>query len=128
LRLDEQPDAELKAGDRILAEEFKPKQKVDVIGTSKGKGFTGLIKRHNFGGGKDTHGSMSHRAPGSIGQSSYPSRVLRGLRMAGRHGGKQITTIGLEIVEVHAEDNVILVRGAVPGPNGSYVVVRRSRK
>ena len=128
LRLDDQPDAELKAGDRVLAEEFKPNQKVDVTGTSKGKGFTGVIKRHNFSGGKDTHGSMSHRAPGSIGQSSYPSRVLRGLKMAGRHGGKQITTVGLEIVEVHPEDNVILVRGAVPGPNGSYVVVRRSRK
>ena len=128
LRLDTQPDAEFKAGDRILAEEFKPKQRVDVIGTSKGKGFTGLIKRHNFGGGKDTHGSMSHRAPGSIGSSSYPSRVFRGLRMAGRHGGAQVTTVGLEIVEVHPEDNVILVRGAVPGPNGSYVVVRRSLK
>ncbi|MEZ5393707.1 MAG: hypothetical protein R2724_12775 [Bryobacterales bacterium] len=71
---------------------------------------------------------MSHRAPGSIGQSSYPSRVFRGLRMAGRHGGARVTTVGLEIVEVHPEDNVILVRGAVPGPNGSYVVVRRSKK
>lgn len=128
LRLDAQPDAELKAGDRVLAEEFKPKQRVDVIGTSKGKGFTGIIKRHNFAGGKDSHGSMSHRAPGSIGQSSYPSRVFRGLRMAGRHGGARVTTIGLEIVEVHPEDNVILVRGAVPGPNGSYVIVRRSLK
>jgi large subunit ribosomal protein L3 len=128
LRLDEHPDAELKTGDRVLAEEFKPKQRVDVIGTSKGKGFTGLVKRHNFLGGSDTHGSMSHRAPGSIGSSSYPSRVFRGLRMAGRHGGSQVTTIGLEIVEVHPEDNVILVRGAVPGPNGGYVVVRRSRK
>ena len=128
LRLDEQPDAELKQGDRVLAEEFKPKQRVDVIGTSKGKGFTGLVKRHNFLGGCDTHGSMSHRAPGSIGSSSYPSRVFRGLRMAGRHGGARITAIGLEIVEVHPEENVILVRGAVPGPNGSYVVVRRSRK
>jgi large subunit ribosomal protein L3 len=128
LRLDNQPDAELKAGDRVLAEEFKPKQRVDVIGTSKGRGFTGLIKRHNFGGGKDTHGSMSHRAPGSIGSSSYPSRVFRGLRMAGRHGGARVTTVGLEIVEVHPEDNVILVRGAVPGPNGSYVVVRRSQR
>jgi large subunit ribosomal protein L3 len=128
LRLDSQPDAELKPGDRVLAGEFKPKQRVDVIGTSKGKGFTGLVKRHNFLGGSDTHGSMSHRAPGSIGSSSYPSRVFRGLRMAGRHGGAQVTTVGLEIVEVHPEDNVILVRGAVPGPNGAYVVVRRSLK
>jgi large subunit ribosomal protein L3 len=128
LRLDSQPDAEFKAGDRVLAEEFKPKQRVDVIGTSKGRGFTGQVKRHNFAGGSDTHGSMSHRVAGSIGQSSYPSRVFRGLRMAGQHGNKQITAIGLEIVEVHPEDNVILVRGAVPGPNGSYVVVRRSLK
>ena len=128
LRLDDDPTAELKAGDRILASEFKPKQKVDVVGASKGKGFQGVIKRHGFAGGPDTHGSMTHRVPGSIGQSSYPSRVLRGTRMGGQTGNKQITTVGLEIVRVLEDDNVILVRGAVPGANGSYVVVRRSRK
>ncbi|MBI1357601.1 MAG: 50S ribosomal protein L3 [Acidobacteria bacterium] len=128
LRLDDDPNAELKAGDRVLASEFKPKQKVDVVGTSKGKGFQGVIKRHGFAGGPDTHGSMTHRVPGSIGQSSYPSRVLRGTRMGGQTGNKRITTVGLEIVRVIEDDNVILVRGAVPGANGSYVVVRRSRK
>ncbi len=121
-------DAEYKAGDRILATEFKPQQRIDVIGTSKGKGFQGVIKRHGFSGGPDGHGSMSHRAPGSIGQSSYPSRVLKGMRMGGRMGGKRITAIGLEVFEVVEEDNLILVRGAVPGHNGSYVTVRRSEK
>lgn len=127
LRLSSSAD-ESKAGDRILASDFKPRQKVDVIGTSKGRGFQGVVKRHGFGGGPDTHGSMTHRVPGSIGQSSYPSRVLKGTRMGGRYGGKQITAIGLEIVDVREDDNVILVRGAVPGPNGGYVVMRRSRK
>ena len=121
-------DAEYKAGDRILASEFKPKQRVDVIGVSKGKGFQGVVRRHHFSGGPDTHGSMSHRAPGSVGQSSYPSRVLKGVRMGGRMGGKRNTMIGLEVVEVVEEDNLILVRGAVPGHNGSYVAVRRSEK
>ena len=128
LRLEPGVEAEYKPGDRVLASEFSPKQKVDVIGTSKGRGFQGVVKRHGFGGGPDTHGSMTHRVPGSIGQSSYPSRVLKGTRMGGRYGGKQITTVGLEIVAVKEDDNVILIKGAVPGPNGSYVVVRRSRK
>ena len=128
LRVEGSAAAELKTGDRVLAGEFKPKQKIDVTAKSKGKGFQGVVKRHGFRGGSDTHGSMSHRAPGSIGSSSYPSRVFRGLRMAGRHGGAQVTTVGLEIVDVLPDDNVILVRGAVPGPNGGYVVVRRSRK
>lgn len=128
LRLDDQPDSELKTGDRILASEFKPTQKVDVIGTSKGKGFQGVIKRHGFSGGPDTHGSMTHRVPGSIGQSSYPSRVMKGMRMGGQTGNKQITTVGLEVVRVLEDDNVILVRGAVPGAIGSHVVIRRSRK
>ena len=119
---------ELKPGDRVLASDFAPRQKVDVIGTSKGRGFQGVIKRHGFAGGPDTHGSMTHRVPGSIGASSYPSRVIKGTRMGGRHGGKQVTVSGLEIVDVAADDNLILVRGAVPGPNGRYVVVRRSQR
>jgi large subunit ribosomal protein L3 len=128
LRVEGTSGGDLKTGDRVLAGEFKPKQKIDVTARSKGKGFQGVVKRHKFLGGSDTHGSMSHRAPGSIGSSSYPSRVFRGLRMAGRHGGGRVTTVGLEIVDVMPDDNVILVRGAVPGPNGGYVVVRRSRK
>lgn len=119
---------EIKAGDRVLASQFKPNQKLDVTAKSKGRGFQGVVKRHGFGGGPDTHGSMTHRIPGSIGQCSYPSKVLKGTRMGGRYGGKRITTVGLEIVQVLEDDNVILVKGAVPGPNGGYVEMRRSRK
>jgi large subunit ribosomal protein L3 len=119
---------ELKTGDRILASEFKPSDRVDVTAKPKGRGFQGVIKRHGFKGGPATHGSMSHRAPGSIGQSAYPSRVIKGVRMGGRMGGTMVTTIGLEVVEVLEDDNVILIRGAVPGPNGGYVTVRRSQK
>ncbi len=119
---------ELKTGDRILASEFKPSDRVDVTAKPKGRGFQGVIKRHGFKGGPATHGSMSHRAPGSIGQSAYPSRVIKGVRMGGRMGGTMVTTIGLEVVEVLEEDNVILIRGAIPGPNGGYVTVRRSQK
>lgn len=117
----------LQPGDRVLAEQFRPKQKVDVTSISKGKGFQGVVKRHNFKGGRATHGSMFHRAPGSIGQSAYPSRVLKGVRLPGRMGGKQVTVRNLEIVEVQADDNVILVRGAVPGANGGFVKIRRAR-
>jgi large subunit ribosomal protein L3 len=116
---------ELKSGDRVLAGEFQVGEKVDVVGVSKGRGFAGVVKRHHFRGGPDTHGSMSHRAPGSIGASSYPSRVIPGTRMGGHLGNARVTARNLEIVEVLADDHVILVRGAVPGPNGSYVVVRR---
>ena len=114
-------------GDRILAEHFKPREKVSITGTSKGKGFQGVVKRHGFRGGRKTHGSMFHRAPGSIGQSAWPSRVFKGVRLPGRMGGDRVTVSGLEIVEVHPDDNVILLRGAVPGPNGGYVSIRRAR-
>ena len=118
---------DLKPADRVLAEEFRPAEKVDVIGVSKGRGFAGLVKRHHFRGGPATHGSMSHRAPGSIGSSSYPSRVFKGMRMAGHMGHERVTVRNLEVVEVHADENLLLVKGAVPGPNGGYVVVRRAR-
>ncbi|HEV2199318.1 MAG TPA: 50S ribosomal protein L3 [Bryobacteraceae bacterium] len=127
-RLEEGLDGDLKTGDRVLADEFKPKEKVDVIGVSKGKGFAGVVKRHHFAGSDDTHGSMFHRAPGSIGASSFPSRVFPGMRMGGHMGTARVTVRNLEIVEVDAEDNVILVKGAVPGPNGGYVVVRRAKR
>ncbi len=120
-------NGDLKAGDRVLADEFKPKEKVDVIGISKGRGFAGVVKRHHFRGSDATHGSMFHRAPGSIGASSFPSRVFPGMRMGGQMGADRVTVRNLEIVEVDAEDNVILVKGAVPGPNGGYVVLRRSK-
>jgi large subunit ribosomal protein L3 len=119
---------DLKAGDQVLVDQFKPKDKVDVIGVSKGRGFAGLVKRHHFRGGAATHGSMFHRAPGSIGASSFPSRVLPGMRMAGHMGDARVTVRNLEVVEVVAEDNVLVVKGAVPGPNGGYVLVRRSKR
>jgi large subunit ribosomal protein L3 len=127
-RLEEGTDGDLKAGDRVLAEEFKPKEKVDVIGISKGHGFAGVVKRHHFRGSDATHGSMFHRAPGSIGASSFPSRVFPGMRMGGQMGTTRVTVRNLEIIEVDAEDNVILVKGAVPGPNGSYVIIRRAKR
>jgi large subunit ribosomal protein L3 len=117
-----------KAGDQVLVGDFKPKDKVDVIGVSKGRGFAGLVKRHHFRGGAETHGSMFHRAPGSIGASSFPSRVLPGMRMAGHMGHARVTVRNLEVIEVDTEDNVLVVKGAVPGPNGGYVLVRRSKR
>jgi large subunit ribosomal protein L3 len=121
-------DGDFKQGDRILVDQFKPTDKVDVIGVSKGKGFGSIIKRHNFKGGPGSHGSMFHRAPGSIGASSFPSRVFPGTRMAGQLGMQQVTIRNLEVVEIDAEDNVLMVKGAVPGPNGAYVLVRRAKR
>lgn len=119
---------DVKAGDRVLVDQFKPKDKVDITGVSKGRGFAGVMKRHNFGGGDATHGSMFHRAPGSIGASSYPSRVFPGTRMAGQMGSAQVTVRNLEVIDVDTEDNVLMVKGAVPGPNGSYVIVKRAKR
>jgi len=127
-RLESGTDGDLKAGDRVLVDEFKPRDKVDVIGISKGRGFAGIVKRHHFRGGDESHGSMFHRAPGSIGASSFPSRVFPGMRMAGQMGTTRVTVRNLEIVEVDTEENVLLIKGAVPGPNGSYVMVRRVKR
>ena len=121
-------DNDFKPGDKVLVDEFKPNEKVDVIGISKGRGFAGVVRRHHFGGGDGTHGGMHHRAPGSIGASSYPSRVVPGMRMGGHMGNEQVTVRNLEIVDVVLEDNVLVVKGAVPGPNGAYVLVRRSKR
>jgi large subunit ribosomal protein L3 len=121
-------DGDFKAGDQVLVDQFKPKDKVDVIGISKGRGFAGVVKRHHFRGGEGSHGSMFHRAPGSIGASSYPSRVLPGMRMGGHMGHDRVTVRNLEIIDVDTEDNVLVVKGAVPGPNGGYVVVRRAKR
>src|SRR5580700_3737458 len=101
---------------------------VEFVGVSKGRGFAGVVKRHHFRGGEGSHGSMFHRAPGSIGASSFPSRVLPGMRMGGHMGSEQVTVRNLEIIEVDTEDNVLMVKGAVPGPNGGYVVVRRAKR
>jgi large subunit ribosomal protein L3 len=115
-----------KAGDQVLVSIFEGVQRVDVIATSRGKGFQGVVKRHNFGGGAATHGSMFHRAPGSIGASSYPSRVVKGMRAAGHMGADRVTTRNLKVVKVDAENNLLIVRGAVPGGPGGYVLVRKA--
>lgn len=102
---------------------FEPGDKVDVIGVSKGKGYSGVIKRHNFHRGPETHGSDHHRAPGSIG-SMFPQRVVKGRKMPGHHGSDRVTVKKLEIVEVHADKNILLIKGAIPGSNGTIVEVR----
>jgi large subunit ribosomal protein L3 len=117
---------ELNPGDRVLVDIFQGVERVDVIATSKGKGFQGVIRRHHFRGGRASHGSMFHRAPGSIGSSSFPSRVFKGMRAAGRMGGDRVTVKNLQVVRIDAEKNVLLVRGAVPGAPGATVLVRRS--
>src|ERR1700690_552641 len=121
-------DDDFKAGDQVLVGQFKPGEKLDVIGISKGRGFAGNVKRHHFRGGDGSHGSMFHRAPGSIGASSFPSRVFPGTRMAGHMGTQRVTVRNLEVIDVNAEDNVLIVKGAVPGPTGGYVVVRRAKR
>ncbi|MBK8794487.1 MAG: 50S ribosomal protein L3 [Holophaga sp.] len=115
----------LKEGDSILVTQFEEKSKVHVTGISKGKGFAGVMKRHHFKGGRASHGSMFHRAPGSIGGSSYPSRVWPGIRMPGHMGSEQVTVRNLEIAKVDAENNLLLIKGAVPGPKGGYVVIKQ---
>jgi large subunit ribosomal protein L3 len=116
----------LKAGDQVLANIFNAGDRVDVIGTSRGKGFQGVMKRHNFAGGAATHGSMFHRAPGSIGASSFPSRVVKGMRAAGRMGADRVTTRNLKVVGVDLENHLLVLRGAVPGAPNGIVVVRRA--
>ncbi len=115
-------------GDRLEASVFSPDDYVDVIGTSKGKGFQGVIKRHGFGGGKATHGSMFHREPGSIGQAAYPSRVFPGVRLPGRMGGKRVTVKNLQIVRVNEEEHLIYLRGAVPGARNSFVALKEAKR
>ena len=114
------------AGAQVLVSIFNQGERVDVIGTSKGHGFQGVVKRHHFRGGDKSHGSMFHRAPGSIGASSYPSRVLPGMRMHGHMGVDRITVRNLKVLKVDAEHNLLLVKGAVPGANGGYVVIRKA--
>lgn len=120
-------DAEIKPGDKILVEQFAVDEFVDVTGVSKGRGFAGVHKRHHFGGGGGAHGSMFHRAPGSIGASAFPSRVLKGMRAAGHMGVDRVTVRNLKVVKVLPEENTLVVSGAVPGPKGAYVVVRKAK-
>ena len=114
-------------GDKVLVDQFAENDLIEVIGTSKGRGFAGFIKRHGFAGGEKSHGSMFHRAPGSIGASAYPSRVIKGTRSAGHMGVDRKTVKNLRVVRVNAEENLILVHGAVPGPTGTYVLIKKTK-
>jgi len=120
-------DGEAKVGDTVAASMFALNDAVDIVGHSKGHGFTGVMARHGFSGGAASHGSMFHRAPGSIGASAWPSRTFKGMRGAGRHGGTRVTVRNLKIVRVDADRNLIAVRGAVPGPPGTYLTIRRTK-
>ena len=116
---------DLAEGDQVVVSMFADGDQVDVIGVSRGKGFQGVMKRHGFGGGKASHGSMHHRAPGSIGQSSWPSRVIKGMRGPGRMGGDRVTVRNLRVLKVDEEHHVLVVKGAVPGAPGGVVMVRK---
>jgi large subunit ribosomal protein L3 len=119
-------DGDPKPGDQVLVSMFTNGDKVDVIGISRGKGFQGVVRRHHFAGGAATHGSMFHRAPGSIGASSFPSRVIKGMRAAGRMGADRITVRNLSVVKVDADQHLLVVSGAIPGAPGGYVVIRKA--
>ena len=113
-------------GEQVLVSLFEAGDQVDVIGISRGRGFQGVVKRHGFAGGNATHGSMFHRAPGSIGQSSYPSRVLKGMRGPGHMGTDRVTIRNLKVIQVDVENHQLVVRGAVPGAPGGYVMIRKA--
>jgi large subunit ribosomal protein L3 len=122
-------DSELQVGSTVTVDLFNAVKRVDVTGTSKGRGFSGVIRRHKFSGQRATHGVKKvHRHPGSTGCSAFPSRTFKGRRMAGQYGNTQKTSRNLELVRVDAENNLLLVRGAVPGPNGGFVTVRETNK
>ncbi len=123
------PELEIKPGDAVTVEGFVAGEKVDISGISKGRGFAGVMKRHNFKGAQRTHGqSDRQRAPGSLGQSSDPSRVFKGLRMAGRMGNERVTAKNLTVVRVDAQKNILAVKGAVPGPNNGFVEIRKVQR
>ena len=124
LRLTGEPEAAI--GDQIKVDVFADGDKIDVVGKSKGRGFAGTIKRHNFQRGPESHGSMNVRAPGSIGQSAYPSRVIKGTRSSGHMGDARVTVQNLTIAKVDLENNILMVRGAVPGPNGGLLIVKKA--
>lgn len=120
--------SELKEGDEVKADFFDGTEFVDVSGVTKGRGFQGVVRRYRMGGGLSTHGSMSHRRIGSIGQNTSPARVFKGKKLPGQMGNVNRTQLNLKVIQVRPEDNAILVRGAVPGPNGGLVVVRKAVK
>lgn len=118
----------LEVGAVVGADQFQKGERIDVTGISKGKGFAGVVKLHHFAGGPETHGSMFHRQPGSIGSSSWPSRVRKNKRLPAHMGNKQVTVLGLEVVDVRKDENLLFIRGAVPGYRGSLVLIRRSNR
>ena len=128
IRLKDENGAEVNVGDKVLVDQFSEGDSVELVGKSKGRGFQGTIKRHHFNRGPETHGSMNVRRPGSIGQSAYPSRVIKGTRSSGHMGDARVTLKGLTVARVDVENNLLMVRGSVPGANGSVVVVRKSAK
>lgn len=119
-------DDVVKTGDQVLVSIFANGERVDIVGTGRGKGFQGVVKRHHFAGGAATHGSMFHRAPGSIGASSFPSRVVKGMRAAGRMGGGRVTIHNLKVLRVDPENHLLIVEGGIPGAPSSYVIVRKA--
>jgi large subunit ribosomal protein L3 len=127
MRLESQEGEESpKTGDKVLCDIFMAQERVHVVGVSKGRGFGGLIKRHHFRGGRASHGSMFHRAAGSIGASAFPSRVIKGMRMAGHLGNDRVTVRNMRVERVDQENNLLYLRGAVPGPAGGYLVLEKS--
>jgi large subunit ribosomal protein L3 len=124
IRLTAEPEAAI--GDQVKVDLFADGDKIEVVGKSKGRGFAGTIKRHNFSRGPESHGSMNVRRPGSIGQSAYPSRVIKGTRSSGHMGDERVTVKGLTVAKVDIDNNLLMVRGAVPGANGSLVIVKKS--
>ncbi len=124
-RLDASNDA-TRVGDKVLVDQFADGDVIDVIGRSKGRGFAGTVKRHNFNRGPESHGSMNVRAPGSIGASAYPSRVIKGTRSSGHLGDERVTVKGLTVARVDVENNLLMVRGAVPGAAGSVVIIKKA--
>ena len=125
-RLEDSADA-TNVGDKILVDQFADGDSIEVIGQSKGRGFAGTVKRHNFNRGPESHGSMNVRAPGSIGQSAYPSRVIKGTRSSGHMGDERVTVKGLTVARVDIENNLLMVRGAVPGANGTVVIIKKAK-
>ena len=123
--IENEETTEMKTGDEVKVDIFEEGESVKVTGTSKGKGFQGVIKRHNFSRGPETHGSHHHREPGSIGMCAKPARVLKGKKMPGQMGNKKVTLINSTIAYVDQEKNLVGIRGAVPGANGSYVIIRK---
>src|ERR1700739_2445535 len=119
---------ETKVGDRVLVENFKAGEFVDVSGVSKGRGFAGGVKRWHHAGGDTTHGSMFHRAPGGIGGSSFPSRVWKNQHFPGHMGNEKVTAKNLKVIKVDTDENLLLVRGSVPGPAGQYIFIKKARK